>query len=191
MATENRKRSLVIPSDTDIIIGLKNHDEEAFRAMIYSCGPQVYGKALQVLHEPRLAEEVAQDTLLVLWWAPTRFDASRGTIRTFLVMIARYKAIDAVRRQETIRSKETVLTQMDSLFAISAADEHVENAMIIRDALSSLPKPKQEVLFLAFYRGLSYREVAQALNIPEGTVKTRIRDSLHRLKVVLASGSAA
>lgn len=169
---------------------LGQHDEEALRDLIDACGRFVYGKALQVLQEPHLAEEVAQDTLLVLWWEPGRFDQTKGDLRTFLISIARYKAIDVVRRQELIRSRETLLTDADSILLAQPAHDEIENRMVLRAAISALPRPKREVIFLAFYRGLTYRQVARVLDLPEGTVKTRIRDSLLRLRAAITIGEA-
>lgn len=175
--------------DAALIGRLAHHDEEALRLLIESCGKLVYGRALQILQEPRLAEEVAQDTLLVLWWNPARFDPARGSMRSFLVAIARYKSIDVARRRELIRSRETLLSDSESFLADAAADHwQVENAIVLRDALSSLPLAKREVIFLAFYRGLTYGQVAKVLDLPEGTVKSRIRDSLAWLRAALASG---
>lgn len=173
--------------DAEVLAGLFEHDEEALLQLIESCGAFVYAKALQILHQPPLAEEVTQDTLLVLWWEPERFDISRGTLRSFLIGTARFKAIDVVRRQEVQRSKETLLNETDSFFAEDSAAESIEEEIVLRSAISDLPKAKREVIFLAFYRGLTYREVAQALDLPEGTVKTRIRDALVRLSTALRS----
>lgn len=178
-------------SDAALIAGLARRDEEALRALIDACGRYVYGRALQILQEPHLAEEVAQDTLLVLWWRPDRFDPSRGTIRSFLVGIARFKAIDLVRREETIRTKDALLQGCRDLLETPPANDTAVDAVVIRAAISQLPVKKREVIFLAFYRGLSYREVAEVLCLSEGTVKSRIRDSLLRLKTVISPPEVA
>lgn len=171
--------------DRSLIARLSSRDEDALRTLIERCGKYVYGKALQILHEPQLAEEVAQDTLLVLWWHPERFNPSKGSIRSFLIGVARFKAIDAVRREQSVRSRESLLTEAESFFETPAVDEDVDRAVVVRTAISTLPIGKREVIFLAFYKGLTYREVGEVLDVPEGTVKTRIRDSLLRLKVAL------
>ena len=172
-------------SDTALIAGLVRRDEVALRTLIDLCGKYIYGKALQILHEPQLAEEVAQDTLLVLWWHPERFNPSKGNIRSFLMGIARFKAIDAVRREQGVRSKETLLTEAETFFDTPPVDVEVDRAVDVRAAISSLPIGKREAIFLAFYKGLTYREVGEILDVPEGTIKTRIRDSLLRLRTVL------
>lgn len=178
-------------SDASLIAGLARRDEAALRALIDTCGRYVYGMALQILQQPRLAEEVAQDTLLVLWWCPERFDASRGTIRSFLVGVARFKAIDLVRREEIIRTKDALLQGCSDFLEAPPANDAAVDAVVLRAAISQLPVKKREVIFLAFYRGLTYREVAEVLCLPEGTVKTRIRDSLLRLKAELTPPEVA
>ena len=170
------------PTDSVLLEGLALHDEKALIFLIESCGRYIYGKALRILHEPSLAEEVAQDTLLVLWWRPERFDPSKGSIRSFLMGIARFKAIDLVRREEAVRSKAARLVEAGTFPRDLGVEDEPEEAMAVRVAISHLPPMKRKVIYLAFYEGLTYRQVAEELGMPEGTVKTRIRDSLIRLK---------
>lgn len=174
------------PTDSVLLAGLARHDETALVSLIESSGRYVYGKALQILHEPSFAEEVAQDTLLVLWWRPERFDASKGSIRSFLMGVARYKAIDIVRREKVMRSKAARLLDSEAFLEPSSVDDGSEDAVAVRAAIRLLPAIKREVIYLAFYEGLTYRQVAQELGLPEGTVKTRIRDSLIRLKTEIS-----
>ena len=171
--------------DAAIMVGLARHDEAALRDLIDSCAKAVYAKALRILWEPQLAEEVTQDTLLILWWDPARFDADKGSIRSFLIGIARFKAIDLVRHEEVMHSRDARLAALESVLDAPPADIGVERQMIVRAALAKLPMAKREAIFLAFYRGLTYREVAAILDVPEGTVKTRIRDGLMRLRAVM------
>lgn len=178
-----------ISGDATIVAGLENHDEAALVALVEDCGRAVYARALQILVEPQLAEEVAQDVLLILWWNPARFDSSKGSLRSFLVGAARFKAIDRVRKEERERSRESLLVESADFFEIAPADARV-GAIDVRSAISQLPRAKRDVIFLAYYKGLTYREVARVLDLPEGTVKTRIRDSLLKLKVVLAGAGA-
>lgn len=192
VGTDDRRRVMSErASDADLVAGLTRHDEAALRALIDTCGPYIYAKALYILQEPALAEEVAQDTLLILWWRPERFDRSKGSIRSMLMGIARYKAIDLVRKEEGVRSKESLLADASRFFETPSGESQVEDAMVVRSAVSSLPAAKREVIFLAFYKGLTYREVAEVLGLPEGTVKTRMRDSLVRLRAAIASPETA
>lgn len=187
MAMESATSTSGKRRDAALVAGLSRHDETALEDLIELCGQHVYGKALQILHQPRLAEDITQDTMLVLWLNPTRFDSSRGSLRGFLVGVARFKAIDLVRKEETLRNKETLANEADTYFVAVAASDVVENEMVVRAALTDLSMAKREVIFLAFYKGLTYKEVAEVLGLPEGTVKTRIRDALIRLRVSLAN----
>ncbi|HVF54490.1 MAG TPA: sigma-70 family RNA polymerase sigma factor [Actinomycetota bacterium] len=173
-------------SDILLVAGLARHDEASLKMLMDTCGRFVYGKALQIVREPHLAEEIAQDTLLTLWWNSERFDITKGTLKAFLMGVARYKAIDVVRHQEVIRAKDALLARTESFFHTPAADGQVVDSMLMKDAISTLPLAKREVMFLAYYKGLTYREVALQLDIPEATVRTRARDSLIRLRSVLA-----
>lgn len=169
--------------------GLARHDEASLGTLIETCGRVVYARALQILVEPQLAEEVAQDVLLILWWEPERFDASKGSLRSFLVGAARFKAIDRVRKEEREHSRQSLLGESADFFEVAPADARAADGVDVRLAISRLPSAKREVIFLAYYKGLTYREVARVLDLPEGTVKTRIRDSLLKLKVALAAPS--
>ena len=177
-------------TDAAIVAGLANRDEIALVALVDACGRAVYARALQVLVDPQLAEEVAQDVLLILWWAPERFDPSKGTLRSFLVSVARFKAIDRVRKEERERSRESLLVESAGFFE-APAETRADDTIDVRAAISQLPAAKREVIFLAYYKGFTYTEVARVLDLPEGTVKTRIRDSLLRLKIVLAGTGTA
>ncbi len=177
--------------DVFLVAGLAERDERALRLLIGTHGPFVYGKALQILKDRSLAEEVAQDTLLALWEKPQRFDVSKGTLRSFLMGVARFKAIDRVRQEELIRSKQDLLSDAGPLLEAPPSDQGVGDALALQSAVAQLPLAKREVIFLAYYKGLTYREVAQVLDRSEGTVKTQIRDSLIRLRTALAPSEMA
>lgn len=191
MARQSASSSSAKRRDAALIAGLYRHDEAALEDLIHLCGDHVYGKALHILHQPRLAEEITQDTLLVLWLNPGRFDASRGSLRGFLVGVARFKAIDLVRREETLRDKESLAGGLDDYFIAPLASDVVNEELMVRAAITSLSVAKREVIFLAFYKGLTYKEVAEVLGLPEGTVKTRIRDALIRLRGALVFSEPA
>lgn len=186
MATE---RAAVEPSqrESDILLvrALGNQDELALRTLIDSYAKYIYGKALQIVREPQLAEEVAQDTLLTLWWHPERFSSAKGSVRSFLMGVARNKSIDVIRHEQTIRAKEALLVQDEAYFWTPGADLGVGEAMVMRAAISRLPLTKRNVMFLTYYKGMTRREVAQRLSLPEATVRTRVRDSLIKLKTFM------
>jgi RNA polymerase sigma-70 factor (ECF subfamily) len=142
--------------------------------------------AHRVLVDPSLAEEVTQDTFLALWRRPGAFDPERGSLRVFLVGIARNKAIDLVRREQALRrAKESLLAEVyadpDAAAGGNAFDEYHE----VESALQKLSSVQKEAIVLAYFGGRTYREVADELGIPEGTAKTRMRDALIKLRQLL------
>jgi RNA polymerase sigma-70 factor (ECF subfamily) len=159
-------------------------DESGLRAAVAKYGALVHGIALQILRHPMLAEEVAQDTFVMLWRKPGSYNSSRGSLKSFLTAVARNKAIDVVRREQTIREKESLVAETTRWLETALPTDPSEglDGISIRTALNNLPRSKKEALFLAYFRGLTYREVSEVLDIPEGTVKTRIRDALIRLR---------
>lgn len=172
-------------TDDALVAGLTDRQTWALRALIESCGPYVYKRATQIVRDAHLAEEIAQDTLLVLWWDPQRFDPAKGSLKSFLMGVTRNKAIDRIRHEEVVRSAESTLTESTEFFNIASADHRIEQSMVVGAALSKLPAAKREALFLAYYRGFTFKQVAQVMKIPEGTAKSRIRDSLVTLRALL------
>jgi RNA polymerase sigma-70 factor, ECF subfamily len=173
-------------SEQALALRLLARDEKALKEVIDEHGAYVYGMARRVLQDADMAEEVAQDTFVALWRRPGAFDADRGRLRSFLVGVARNKAIDLVRRQESRRRTAEVLKQEFDVQHEASATDRVEDQQGIRAALAQLPEQQREALLLAYFGGRTYREVAEELGIPEGTAKTRLRDGLTKLRVLMA-----
>jgi RNA polymerase sigma factor (sigma-70 family) len=171
-------------TDAQVMEAIGERDESGLRAAVAKYGGLVHGRALQILRQPMLAEEVAQDTFMSLWLKPGRFDPNRGTLPAFLVAVARNKAIDVVRHEQVIRSKESLAARTARWLepSIPADPGEKEDGIGLRSSLSRLPRLKREAVFLAYFRGLTYREVSRILGVPEGTAKTRIRDALISLR---------
>ncbi|HWL65866.1 MAG TPA: sigma-70 family RNA polymerase sigma factor [Actinomycetota bacterium] len=163
-------------------------DETALRSVIDLYGDVVFGMARRIVIEPSLAEEVAQDTFLALWRRPGAFDPGRGSLKGFLAGIARNKAIDLVRREESLRrTKDSLLAEAEQASEPPSEHERIEEGQEVAAALRGLSLVQREAIVLAYYGGRTYREVAEELQIPEGTAKTRLRDGLIRLKLLLSS----
>lgn len=178
-------------SDAALVAGLTEREEPALKALIESCGPYVYGRAIQIVTDADLAQEVAQDALLVMWRNPERFDPARGSLRSFLLGVARFKAIETLRREDAMRSRRSLLVECDQFLDSPSADMHVAKGLDVRSALSGLSRVQRQTLFFAYFRGLTYRQVAALLEIPEATVKTRIREALIKLRATLAAPGTA
>jgi RNA polymerase sigma-70 factor, ECF subfamily len=175
-------------SDGEILERLLARDETTFRSVVEGYGSAVLGIARRVLADSNLAEEVAQDTFVALWRRPGAFDPGRGNLRSFLLVVARNKAVDLVRREESRkRATESLLQEAGATSDTAPDDERIEEREEIRKALLQLSPVQREAIVLAYFGGRTYREVARELEIPEGTAKTRLRDGLVRLRSLLSA----
>lgn len=177
-----------IPDQTDagLAARLMARDERALREVIRLYGPSVNGMARRVIVDPTLAEEVAQDAFVALWRRPGAFDPARGRLESFLCGIARNKAIDLVRREEALkRTRVALMTDMESLVEEADLEDRAGVRTDVSAALKQLSPVQREAIGLAFYGGRTYRAVARELGVPEGTVKTRMRDGMIKLRSLL------
>ena len=178
-------------SDTLLVHMLMARDEDALRTAIDTYGRLVFGVASRILGEASLAEEVAQDTFVALWRRPGAFDPSRGSLQSFLAGVARNKAVDVVRREESLRrTKDSLLAEVEAIVSEgtdTGASAEIEDRDAVVAALGKLSPVQREAIVLAYFGGRTYREVAAELGIPEGTAKTRLRDGLIRLRELMAS----
>jgi RNA polymerase sigma-70 factor (ECF subfamily) len=176
-------------SDLELVEGLLARDEDRLRQVIALYGGAVYGMARRVLADPGLAEEVAQDTFLALWRRPGAFNPERGVLKSFLLAVARNKAIDLVRREEALRrARDELVAEFES--QLEGPLDQMDEATDVRKSLKMISPVQREAIVLAYFGGRTYREVAQELGIPEGTAKTRLRDGLKKLKEVMTTRGA-
>jgi RNA polymerase sigma-70 factor (ECF subfamily) len=163
-------------------------DDRALAEAYDQLGPAVYGAALRVLGQWTAAQDVAQDVFVELWSHPDRYDPAAGSLRTYLTVLARRRAIDVVRselRRVARQERNLRLTPHQGIASPSDEVEAAEAAGVVRAAVRLLPGSQREVVELAYFGGLSYREVALAIGIPEGTAKSRLRLALAKLESVL------
>jgi RNA polymerase sigma-70 factor (ECF subfamily) len=142
----------------------------------------VYGIALRITHDHGAAEDVTQEVFVDLWQRPERYDPGQAPLRGWLCMIARRRAIDWRRRQAT-RDRYTLLLAGQAVPAPNVEEDVEASTMakLVRAAVHELPPLYREAIALAYYYGLTYREVAVELGIPEGTAKYRLRTGLRRI----------
>jgi RNA polymerase sigma-70 factor (ECF subfamily) len=152
-----------------------------------------FALARRLLADDALAEDVLQDVFLTVWRNPAGFDGTRGTVSTWLLTLVHHKAVDAVRREESHRRRQ-VRAEDDLVMSAPIVADDVEDrawagivADRVRAALVSLPEAQREALTLAYYGGYTQREVAALTGTPLGTVKTRRRAGMRRLKDTLGS----
>jgi RNA polymerase sigma-70 factor (ECF subfamily) len=175
-----------------MVARLRAGDDSALGAIYDQFRSLVNGIALRLVG-PEPAAEITQDVFLQLWQRPDAFDPERGSLRTFLAVVARRRAIDELRRhgrrearEERVRSEETGAAPNveEAALAMIAADN-------IRAAVERLPPPQRQAIRLAYFEGLTFRDVALATGSPEGTAKTRLRLGLGRLARDLAADAGA
>jgi RNA polymerase sigma-70 factor (ECF subfamily) len=170
--------------DLDRLLSLvARGDEEAFGGVYDQLAGPVYGLIRRVLRNPAQSEEVAQEVLLEVWRSASRFDPARGRAATWVMTIAHRRAVDRVRSAAAAadreqRSAEPVATVDDVAETVEASLEKER----VRRCLAGLTELQRESITLAYYGGYSYREVAALLGSTLGTIKTRIRDGLIRMR---------
>lgn len=163
-------------------------DDHALAEAFDRLGSAVYGAALRVLGEWTAAQDVVQDVFVELWSNPGRYDPAAGSLRTYLTLLARHRAVDIVRselRRIARQERNQRLTPKQELPSPGEEVAAAEAAGVVRKAVRLLPDSQRQVVELAYFGGLSYREVAQAAGIPEGTAKSRLRLALAKLESVL------
>ncbi|GGJ38328.1 putative RNA polymerase sigma E protein [Streptomyces brasiliensis] len=166
-------------------------DERALAEVYAEYGGLVRRVALRVTRSTGAAEDVAQEVFAHLWSRPYAYDPRRGSLRTWLSMLAHRRAVDWVRGEA--RHRKDIRADDDALHAIPepgpGPDETVvdrERSLLLHSALAELPESQREVVHLAYFAGRTYRQAAVELGIPEGTAKTRLRTALRSLAETLA-----
>ncbi|MEX5632473.1 RNA polymerase sigma factor [Parafrankia sp. FMc2] len=150
--------------------------------------------ATRVTRDADAARDVLQEVLVAFWQHPLRFDPERGELRTWLAVLAHRRAVDWVRRETARRPNDLVARQLTEHLDEPAADRDFlarEDADAVRAAVAALPAKLREVVELAYFTELTYREVATRLAIPEGTAKSRMRAALSALALTLTRLGAA
>jgi RNA polymerase sigma-70 factor (ECF subfamily) len=176
-------------SGADLIGRMTAGDREAFALFYDRYAPIVFPLILRIVRERADASDVLQEVFWEAWRDAGRYDPGRGSPEAWVVTRARTRAIDRIR--STRRRSETFGTPLDEALAAAPADpagdaaERAEDRGIVRGALDRLPPAQREVIELAYYGGLTQTEIADRLKQPLGTVKTRIRLGLERLRDVV------
>ncbi|MGB9358909.1 MAG: sigma-70 family RNA polymerase sigma factor [Acidimicrobiia bacterium] len=174
---------------------LLDQREEALSEAYRRFGQKVYRTAFGVLRRSELAEDVVQEVFVRIWQRPDRFEPSRGSLGGFLQLDAHGRSVDLLRSERARADREIREQQLSasSNSPMSLEEEVMKriSSERIRDALETLDADERLPIALAFFQGHSYRRVAEALDLPEGTVKSRIRRGMSRLKELLGEEALA
>ena len=175
-------------SDALLAARLAAGDDRALAATFDQLAPSVYGSALRILGNGSAAQDVVQDVFVELWSHPDRFDPAAGSLRTYLTVLARNRAVDVMRselRRVARQERHYRLTPAEPPGSVSDEVMATETASVVRAAVRLLPDGQRQVVELAYFGGLTCREVASAMGIPEGTAKSRLRLAMAKLESVL------
>jgi RNA polymerase sigma-70 factor (ECF subfamily) len=167
-------------------------DQEAFARLYDLTAPRVFGLVLRVLRDRAQAEEVTQEVYMQVWRAASDYDPERGSPLAWLLTVAHRRAVDRVRSAQSQSKREVVYESRATQRPVDTTSETVHERLEagrVRVAVDALSPAQRTAIELAYFGGLTHREVAEQLGVPLGTAKTRIRDGLGRLRRQLEGGA--
>jgi RNA polymerase sigma-70 factor (ECF subfamily) len=172
-------------SDAELILQVRLGDEAAMALLYDRYARVVYSVASRILCDSSTAEDILQEVFMQLWRNPQAFDASRGSLGAWLAVVTRHRAIDQLRqRRPETNAAETVIAVDSALESTAERSQAVER---IRTVLESMPSEQRTALEMAFFEGMTHREIAGKTGQPLGTVKTRIRAGLLAIRRAFAT----
>ncbi|MFG3102108.1 sigma-70 family RNA polymerase sigma factor [Streptomyces sp. NPDC048182] len=160
-------------------------DQESFSAVYDAVASSVLGVVRAVLRDHAQSEEVAQEVLVEVWRTAPKYRPERGSVINWILTLSHRRAVDRVRSVEAAAARDHKAALLDRTPEYDEVTEQVETRLEreqVRRCLRTLTEIQRQAVTLAYYRGLTYRQVAEALALPLGTVKTRLRDGLIRLR---------
>ncbi|MFF8413969.1 ECF RNA polymerase sigma factor SigK [Streptomyces omiyaensis] len=173
------------PVLADVMREVGQGDQQAFSTLYDALAPMVFGLVVRVLRDRAQSEEVAQEVMIDLWRQAARYRPEAGSVRTWAATVAHRRAVDRVRSAQAATDREHAQAAREHTTAYDEVAEQVETRLEseqVRRCLRGLTELQRQAVTLAYYRGLTYREVAETLHTPLPTIKTRMRDGLVRLR---------
>ena len=176
-------------SDAALVMAVSRYNQDALAEAYRRHAGAVFGLSRRLLNDATLAEEIVQEVFVRLWNDPDKFDPARGSLRSYLLAQCHGRSVDLLRSESSRRRREEKDLRRSAEAGYDLEREVWDLALAdhVRDALETLPEVEREAIRLAYLGGHTYREVAVMLNEPEGTVKSRIRSGLKRLRAEFVS----
>lgn len=173
-------------SDEALVQCIARHDQTALSQLYDRYGTPVYSLVLRIVQDAKLAEEATQDTFVKVWRNPERWDPDKGRFVSWLLTVARYTAIDLLRAE--LRQVTAHASSLDGTH-IKPGTDPVDNPALndnrlLYALLDELPPEQAQLVRLGFFQGMTHKQLAETLNLPLGTVKTRVRLGLQKLRVL-------
>lgn len=182
----SEQSSAVVP-DTVLLRRVANGDREAFFVLYRRYANLVYSMARRVLGDDALAEEVTQEVFLKIWQKGVLYDPSRGRFSSWLLSVTRFAAIDRLRyekRRPRVAEAENPAPRPEEVRQARVDHAQWQQGQELRLLIAQLPPEQREVIELAYFGGMTHRELAEYLNLPLGTVKSRLRLGLEKLRAM-------
>jgi RNA polymerase sigma-70 factor, ECF subfamily len=175
-------------SDAALVVAIGRWSEDALAEVYRRHGGGAFALARRLLNDRELAEEVLQEVFLRLWNTPERFDPERGSLRSYLLAQTHGRAVDLLRSETSRRRREEREARESTTFGDDIEREVIDLTVSekVKEVVAGLPTEERKAIELAYFGGHTYRQVAAMLEAPEGTVKSRIRSGLRRLRKDLA-----
>jgi RNA polymerase sigma factor (sigma-70 family) len=186
-------RSLEDARDRELVRRVVEGDEMAFRDLFNRYGPTAKSLAVRVVRQPFLAEEIVQEAFLALWRDPGSYRVERGTFRAWLMSTVHHRAVDSVRREETQRKRAReelpdLERQADVGDIVAEQTDMADSRVRVRHALDEIPPEQRRVLEMMYFEGKTQTAIADELELPLGTVKSRTLLGMRRLRAMLLEG---
>jgi len=173
--------------DNSIAAGLRRRDPLAMEALYDRLSRQAFGLAYRMLGDTHAAEDVVQEAFLSVWRAAERIDTARGKLQSYVLTVVHRRAIDALRaRKGLAKPTDDPPDIRDERADVAETVEMVLDAQAVRAALGELPAEQRAVVEMAYYQGMTHVEIAEKTDLPLGTVKSRMRLALEKIRVALA-----
>ena len=188
MADDGDRTSASRPTIDELLALVGRGDRVAFGALYDETAPRLFGLIRRLVVDPAQAEEVTQDVYLELWQSAARFDATKGNALSWMFTLAHRRAVDRIRSAQASRDRDLRIGVRDLDVPVDTVAEAAETSVEherVQGALGELSDLQRECVALAYYGGLTQSEIADRLDVPLGTVKTRLRDGMIRLRTAL------